>query len=78
MIGAGHRCQKKPSDERGPNDISEIKQPKPMISIGVRQPIPVTAEGAEKGRRWMVDIFYPGNGGARVTVANIGSRSDQP
>jgi hypothetical protein len=49
-----------------------------MISIGVRQPIPVTAEGAEKGRRWMVDIFYPGNGGARVTVANIGSRSDQP
>jgi hypothetical protein len=29
--------RKKPSEERGPNDISEIRQPKPMISNGVRQ-----------------------------------------
>jgi hypothetical protein len=28
--------RKKPSEERGPKDISEIKQPKPMINNGVR------------------------------------------
>jgi len=30
--------RKKPSDERGPNDMSEIKQPQPTMNNGDRQP----------------------------------------
>jgi hypothetical protein len=45
-LAADIGAKKKPSDERGPKDISEIRQPKPMISDGVRQ-LPAAALDCE-------------------------------
>jgi len=36
-LAADIGVRKNPSEERGPKDISEIRQPKPMMRIGVRQ-----------------------------------------
>ena len=51
--------RKKPSDERGPNDISEIRQPNPMIRTGVRQPAAAIADGVVKDRHSMLVILFP-------------------
>src|SRR5215470_2352983 len=49
--------RKKPSDDRGPNDNSEIRQPNPMITTGVRQPPTLATappDGDDVRRRAMV------------------------